>query len=66
MNYKILDLFCGAGGFSAGLECLKEFDTLIGLDCNKQALITFENNLKTLRVFVGTSLKLKLKKKSSN
>ncbi|WRF51021.1 DNA cytosine methyltransferase [Helicobacter pylori] len=44
MNYKILDLFCGAGGFSAGLECLKEFDALIGLDCDKQALITFENN----------------------
>ncbi len=47
MNYKILDLFCGAGGFSAGLECLKEFDALIGLDCDKQALITFENNRET-------------------
>ncbi|GAA6841531.1 hypothetical protein AOH205_10480 [Helicobacter pylori] len=66
MNYRILDLFCGAGGFSAGLECLKEFGTLIGLDCDKQALTTFENNHKTLRVFVGTSLKLQLKKKSSN
>ncbi len=48
MNYKILDLFCGAGGFSAGLERLEEFDALIGLDCDKQALITFENNHKTL------------------
>lgn len=35
MNYKILDLFCGVGGFSIGLEYLKEFDVLIGLDCDK-------------------------------
>ncbi|AFI03735.1 DNA cytosine methyltransferase [Helicobacter cetorum] len=46
MNYKVLDLFCGAGGFSTGLEHLKEFKTLIGLDFDKQALMTFENNHK--------------------
>ncbi len=41
MNYKILDLFCGARGFSVGLERLKELSALIGLDCDKQSLEYF-------------------------
>lgn len=42
--YKILDLFCGAGGFSYGLEQNKLFKTLIGLDIEKSAVETFEHN----------------------
>ncbi len=63
MNYKILDLFCGAGGFSAGLECLKEFDALIGLDCDKQALITFENNHKNAIGVCGNITQTDIKEK---
>ncbi|GAA7457687.1 hypothetical protein Yangon222_10270 [Helicobacter pylori] len=63
MNYKILDLFCGAGGFSAGLECLKEFDALIGLDCDKQALITFENNHKNATGVCGDITQIEIKEK---
>ncbi len=63
MNYKILDLFCGAGGFSTGLECLKEFDALIGLDCDKQALITFENNHKNATGICGDITQIEIKEK---
>ncbi|MCQ2833773.1 DNA cytosine methyltransferase [Helicobacter pylori] len=63
MNYRILDLFCGAGGFSAGLECLKEFDALIGLDCDKQALITFENNHKNATGVCGDITQTAIKEK---
>lgn len=44
MKFKILDLFCGAGGFSCGLDSLKEFETLIGVDFNQSALDTFKHN----------------------
>lgn len=63
MNYKILDLFCGAGGFSTGLECLKEFDALIGLDYDKQALITFENNHKNATGICGDITQIEIKEK---
>ncbi|GAA7619754.1 DNA cytosine methyltransferase [Helicobacter pylori] len=64
MNYKILDLFCGAGGFSTGLERLKEFDALIGLDCDKQALITFENNHKNAIGVCGDITQIEIKEKA--
>ena len=45
MEFRILDLFCGAGGFSCGLDSINEFKTVIGVDFNKQALETFDFNL---------------------
>ncbi|HEC1728210.1 TPA: DNA (cytosine-5-)-methyltransferase [Campylobacter lari] len=42
--YRILDLFCGAGGFSYGLEQNKNFKTVIGLDFEKSAVDTFNHN----------------------
>ncbi len=45
MKFKILDLFCGAGGFSCGLDYLDDFETVIGVDFNKSALETFQYNL---------------------
>lgn len=44
--YRILDLFCGAGGFSYGLEQNKYFKTVIGLDFDKVAIDTFNYNFK--------------------
>lgn len=43
-KYKILDLFSGAGGFSLGLDRLKEFETKIGVDYDKHAANTFQKN----------------------
>ncbi|WP_104747765.1 DNA cytosine methyltransferase [Helicobacter cetorum] len=62
MNYRILDLFCGAGGFSAGLEQLREFKTLIGLDFDKQALNTFKNNHKNAICICGDITQQDIKK----
>lgn len=44
MEFRILDLFCGAGGFSAGLEQVKGFSTEVGLDFDKYAIETFSKN----------------------
>lgn len=46
MVFKILDLFCGAGGFSYGLEMNKKFKTVIGVDFDENALMTFQQNFK--------------------
>ena len=40
---QVLDLFCGAGGFSQGFE-KQGFDVLAGVDTNKDALNTYEKN----------------------
>ena len=44
MKFKILDLFCGAGAFSKGIEKNIEFKTVIGLDFDKHAIETFKYN----------------------
>lgn len=46
MKFKILDLFCGAGGFSCGLDSLDDFETVIGVDFDKNVLETFKMNIK--------------------
>ncbi|MGN0807860.1 MAG: DNA (cytosine-5-)-methyltransferase [Candidatus Coproplasma sp.] len=46
MEFRVLDLFCGAGGFSCGLDSLPEFKTLIGVDFDGNVLETFKNNIK--------------------
>ena len=42
--YKIIDLFCGIGGFSYGFEMTKCFKTVLGVDCWNVALDTFSKN----------------------
>lgn len=42
-NLNIIDLFCGAGGFSIGFE-KEDYNILGGVDINEDALKTFENN----------------------
>lgn len=46
MDFRILDLFCGAGGFSCGLDSLNGFQTVIGVDFDENVLKTFEKNIK--------------------
>ena len=44
MKFKVLDLFCGAGGLSAGLDQVKDIETVIGVDFEKNAINTFNQN----------------------
>lgn len=53
MKFKILDLFCGAGGFSYGLDKLDNFQTVLGLDFNKSAIDTFNRNIDGALGIVG-------------
>lgn len=43
-KYNILDLFCGAGGFSRGLDSVDGFKTVVAIDFNKDAVETFRHN----------------------
>ena len=53
MKYKILDLFCGAGGFSWGVHKNRNFTTVIALDYNARAADTFKRNMPAATVIVG-------------
>ncbi|XME01984.1 DNA cytosine methyltransferase [Lachnospiraceae bacterium C1.1] len=52
-KYKILDLFCGAGGFSYGMDKNPNFETLIALDNDKYAGDTFKKNMPKAEVVIG-------------
>lgn len=53
MDFNILDLFCGAGGFSYGLHKNKKFKTAVALDFNEKAAYTFKKNMPETEVIVG-------------
>ncbi|WZU03180.1 DNA cytosine methyltransferase [Erysipelothrix sp. D19-032] len=44
-TYKIVDLFCGAGGFSYGFE-MENFETVLAIDKWKDAITTYNLNHK--------------------
>lgn len=52
-NFKILDLFCGAGGFSYGMEKNPHFKTVIALDNDAYVGETFKRNMPECKVFIG-------------
>lgn len=52
-KYRILDLFCGAGGFSYGMEKNAQFKTVIALDNDKYAGETFKQNMPETEVIIG-------------
>ena len=62
MKFNILDLFCGAGGFSAGLELNKNFSTVVGLDFDKYAIETFSKNFPNAIAICGDILNQDIKK----
>lgn len=51
--YKIIDLFCGIGGFSYGFEMTKKFKTVLGVDFWDVALNTFKRNHRDTYVVQG-------------
>lgn len=42
--YTVVDMFCGCGGITFGLESTGRFRTLIGIDSSENALRTFAHN----------------------
>lgn len=61
MKFKILDLFCGAGGFSAGLELIDNFSTVVGIDFDKYAIETFSKNFPNATAIYGDILNSDIK-----
>lgn len=53
MEFKILDLFCGAGGFSYGMDKNPDFETVVALDFDEKAADTFKMNMPQAEVIVG-------------
>ncbi len=52
-RFRILDLFCGAGGFSYGMEKNPHFITEVAVDFNEKAIITFNHNMPNTTTIVG-------------
>ena len=62
-KFKVLDLFCGAGGFSYGLDQVKGFETLLGVDFNKYAIETFKENFPKAETVCGNICDAEVKSK---
>ena len=52
-QFRILDLFCGAGGLSYGMHKNPHFITEVALDFNAKAADTFRRNMPDTEVVVG-------------
>ena len=67
-DFKILDLFSGAGGFSYGLEKNPNFKTVVATDYNENALATFKYNMPDTEIVAGditdSAIKSKIIEKS--
>ena len=62
-EFRILDLFCGAGGFSWGMHKNPNFKTMIALDFDEKAALTFKKNMPDTEVIVGDITKDEIKEK---
>ena len=56
MEYRILDLFSGAGGFSYGFDSVDGFETVVATDFNRNALETFKYNFPNTKTIFGDIL----------
>lgn len=61
-NFRVLDLFSGAGGFSYGIDKNPHFKTLLALDFNENALKTFKHNMPEAETVVGDITDSEIKK----
>lgn len=62
-EFKILDLFCGAGGLSWGMDKNPYFKTMVALDFDEHAANTFKKNMPYAEVVVGDITEAKIKEK---
>ena len=53
VDFRILDLFSGAGGFSYGMEKNAHFKTAVATDFNADALKTFKHNMPETEIITG-------------
>lgn len=53
MTFRILDLFCGAGGMSYGMHKNPHFETVVALDVNEKLAVTLKKNMPNVEVIVG-------------
>lgn len=53
IDFRILDLFCGAGGMSHGMHKNHHFQTEVALDINESLAITLKNNMPEVDVVTG-------------
>jgi DNA-cytosine methyltransferase len=63
VDFKILDLFCGAGGMSHGMHKNPHFKTEVALDVNERLAITLKKNMPEAVVIVGDIQDSTVKKK---
>lgn len=52
-KFKILDLFCGAGGFSYGMHQNSQFETCVALDNDPNVVATFKRNMPKTDIIIG-------------
>jgi DNA-cytosine methyltransferase len=53
MEFRILDLFCGAGGMSYGMHKNNHFVTKVALDINEKLAQTFKKNISEAELVIG-------------
>ncbi len=53
MRFNVLDLFSGAGGFSSGLDKVRNIRTVVAVDFDKYATETFKKNFPNAYVITG-------------
>ncbi|MBR4272090.1 MAG: DNA cytosine methyltransferase [Bacteroidales bacterium] len=61
VDFRILDLFSGAGGFSYGMEKNAHFKTAVATDFNADALKTFKHNMPETEIITGDITDAKVK-----
>ena len=63
IEFKILDLFCGAGGMSHGMHKNPYFQTVVASDIDEKLAITLKKNMPNTEVIIGDLKKNSIKKK---
>lgn len=53
LKFRILDLFCGAGGMSNGMHKNPSFETVVALDINEKLSQTLKKNMPSVSVLIG-------------
>lgn len=62
-NFKILDLFCGAGGMSLGMHKNPHFKTVVALDINENLATTLKRNMTDVNLVIGDIRDVSVKEK---
>lgn len=62
-EFRVLDLFCGAGGLSWGMDMNPLFKTVVALDYDEKAAETFKKNMPYAEVVVGDITDPQIKEK---